>query len=392
MSKFWHIQGGVEVHLRELASSLVSEGASVSVFSSEDMEGPDAPGFDSSASDLGGKISSIRSLIWNRYAREKLRDRVSKFQPDIVHYHSIYHQLSPSVLGVADVPSVMTLHDFKLVAPCYTLVRDGAACTRCVTSSTNFDAVRFRCIKNSIFASAVCASETAMFLPHYVSRVNRFIVPSNYSKQILTSGGLPVEKISVIPWGMAELPAGSDHLGLGSRGRYWIFTGRLHPAKGVEQLLDAWQGFPKPEDLRLLLAGDGELAPVVRARASSDSSIVALGHLERTDLNKLIRGAEYCLIPSIQPETMGLSAIESLQAGTPLISSGAGALDDLNGPGVLNIGTDTSRWIDKLKPLAFDPGCGTTSRHELRTRDLSRFELGRMRDGILSVYKQVLDA
>ena len=50
-------------------------------------------------------------------------------RPDVAHLHNIYHQLTPSIIATLSrrgVPVVMTLHDYKLVCPSYTMFAHGA--------------------------------------------------------------------------------------------------------------------------------------------------------------------------------------------------------------------------------------------------------------------------
>lgn len=388
VSKFEQVQGGVEVHIRDLRAGLEDDGWETEMFSVEDLPSSTEK-FDAAAAGASARLSSVRTLLWNSRAREAIRDAVHAFRPDIIHYHSIYHQLSPSVLNVSDTPAIMTLHDFKLVAPCYTLVRDGTYCDLCVDSRTNADAIRYRCVKNSRAASAICAAETAVYQDRYVENVGKFIVPSSFAESIFVRGGISSEKLSVIPWGVKLPPSQAGGLAGGNE-RYWIFTGRLHPAKGVVQLLAAWKNCERPSDIRLVIAGDGELRRFVDDYARSDPSVTSMGFVERDELMNLMASAEACLVPSVQPETMGLSAIEALVARVPLISSGAGALSDLAGPGVVNLGTDSHLWARTLTKLAMDPSLINAERGLLAARDLNAFDHREMSRRVAAVYNSAI--
>ena len=57
---------------------------------------------------------------------------LNDFKPDVVHLNNIHTQLSPIIAKIAherDVRVVWTLHDTKLVCPCYTCSRQGRWCT-----------------------------------------------------------------------------------------------------------------------------------------------------------------------------------------------------------------------------------------------------------------------
>src|SRR3990167_6078335 len=74
-------------------------------------------------------------MIYSLEARKKFGELLDATKPDIVHVHSIHHQLSPSILVEArlrNIPVVQTLHDHKLVCPSYHFpMRQDQVCTDC---------------------------------------------------------------------------------------------------------------------------------------------------------------------------------------------------------------------------------------------------------------------
>ena len=82
-------------------------------------------------------------------------------RPDIVHFHNIYHQLTPAVIGVAKrfgCKTVLTAHDYKIVCPSYTMLRDGHVCEECLTGSV-INAFRHRCQQGDTFKSLLLSLE-----------------------------------------------------------------------------------------------------------------------------------------------------------------------------------------------------------------------------------------
>lgn len=390
VSKFKTFQGGVERHLFDLADGLRAKGHVVDIFSSEDVTEVGGSVFDKSAAGAKAKIVSIRDLMWNRRAGEELQKKVLAFEPDVIHYHSIYHQLSPSVLRDFGVATVMTLHDYKLAAPCYTLYRDGEVCTLCVGNRLPLAGVKYKCVGGSAIASAVCATEHLIHQTRYVHSVDHFIVPSEYSRRVMEQAGIPTGRISTVAWGVntASLPP-EPHRSLT---RTVAFVGRLHPTKGVVQMLDAWDGLPKDHTLRLVIAGVGELQDHVVEASQRDSTIDYAGFLDADGAASLITEADIALVPSLFPETMGLSALECLVAGTPIISSNRGALSDLSGPGVLDLAEVTPEGIGLAIASLYDAGGATLRRmrSELATRDLSNYTHAAMIERVLDVYLRTM--
>ena len=74
-------------------------------------------------------------MVWSLSSSRGMARALERFQPDVVHCHNIYHQLSPSILAPvrrAGVRCVMTLHDYKLACPSYQMLDHGQLCDACV--------------------------------------------------------------------------------------------------------------------------------------------------------------------------------------------------------------------------------------------------------------------
>ncbi|MCA9286673.1 MAG: glycosyltransferase, partial [Phycisphaerales bacterium] len=105
-----------------------------------------------------------------------------------------------------------------------------------------------------------------------------------------------------------------------------LFLGRLHPIKGLERLIDAApilrQRHPR---VRVVLAGTGEpgyersLRERIAATGAADL-VVPIGHVAGADKLALLRAADAVVLPS-RHENFGLSLIEALASGTPVVAT-----------------------------------------------------------------------
>ena len=122
-----------------------------------------------------------------------------------------------------------------------------------------------------------------------------------------------------------------SHLGLEpSGGPLVVFLSRLHPKKGVDVLLDAFErvvaGWPPDRDPpTLLIAGPDEAGTLAKLREQlrglqSRDRVRFLGLVLGEDKQRLLAGADLFVLPSHQ-ENFGIAVVEALAAGTPVVIS-----------------------------------------------------------------------
>ncbi|MCD8533988.1 MAG: glycosyltransferase family 4 protein [Verrucomicrobia bacterium] len=110
---------------------------------------------------------------------------------------------------------------------------------------------------------------------------------------------------------------------------------RLDRRMGLDLLIDgfarAWKQRP---ELRLIIAGKGPQADELAAKISTmglDSVAKLAGFVSDTDLPVFYGAADLTVMPSLDLEGFGLSTIESLGCGTPVLVSSSGANPEVIG-------------------------------------------------------------
>lgn len=118
-----------------------------------------------------------------------------------------------------------------------------------------------------------------------------------------------------------------------SADRYLLFAGRLSLEKGCKSLIEA---FIKLPDVKLKVAGTGpeEEALKKRVEESGASNISFLGYKSGDELQSLIRGAQYMIVPSECYENNPLSVVEAYSAGVPVIGARIGGIPEIVEEGV----------------------------------------------------------
>ena len=154
-------------------------------------------------SNLLGGIKTAVNFIHNSQAC-KNAGAIRKERPDIVHFHNIYHQLTPALIKVArnfGSKTVLTAHDYKIVCPSYSMLRDGKVCDSCITG-TVFNAFRYRCREGSASKSLLLPRRQRQYIAQNYQALDVIISPSVLRGILLRT--LPNSRIDVIVNGVDD--------------------------------------------------------------------------------------------------------------------------------------------------------------------------------------------
>jgi glycosyltransferase involved in cell wall biosynthesis len=274
-----------------------------------------------------GRITLAGRTIWNRESHRELSELVKRERAEIVHFHNTFPLMSPSVYSAArnaGAAVVQTLHNYRLICPTAICYRDGHVCEDCVTKKIPWPAIVHRCYRSDRSASVVTAAMLAVHHGRgtYANDVDAYIALTEFAKQKFVQAGLPEKKFTVKPNFVSPDPG----IGDGSGG-YCAFVGRLTESKGISVMLKAWKQIRG--DIQLKIAGDGELAPMVRDAAASDSRIHFVGRLPSDQVYDLLGQAAALVFPSVWYEGLPKTILESFAKGTPVIASNLGSMSSL---------------------------------------------------------------
>lgn len=272
-----------------------------------------------------GMLKGACATPWNPFMASVIRREVERFQPDVVHVHNTFPLISPGIFSAIGnrAARVLTLHNYRLLCPAAIPMRVGKVCTECIDTRSVLPALRSNCYRGSKFATAPLAMNVALhrFLGTWRNNVDAFIALSEFQRDRMASGGLPLEKIHVKPNFYPGLPSTVAWF---ERKPYVVFAGRLGAEKGVLSLLKAWQmwGESAPE---LRLVGDGELREEFE-RMSVGLPVKFLGQVSSEEAQRQIAEAKLQILPSECFEGFPMVVREAFAFGTPAAVSNIGPL------------------------------------------------------------------
>ena len=152
-----------------------------------------------------------------------------------------------------------------------------------------------------------------------------------------------------------------DQLGLNGGRRYVLTVCRLMGWKRVDGIIEALQGLP--EDVDLLVAGDGDMEEAWRKLAADlglDERVHFLGNVPHEQIPLYIRSANVFVLNS-EYEGLSHTLLEVLYLGTPIVASGVCGNPEVVEDGVNGLlvdPRDSSTLREALARLLADPGLG----------------------------------
>ncbi|MEM7068653.1 MAG: glycosyltransferase family 4 protein [Pseudomonadota bacterium] len=341
--------------------------------------------------DTLGRIETLQKLFWNRETEADVSELIVRERPDILHCTNTFPLISPSIYKAAKihkVPVIQSLHNYRLICPSATQLRNGLTCKDCSGKRFAWPAVYHQCYRNSRTATAATAAMLGYhhFAGTWSKLVDRYIVLTEYMKQNLVNGGLIEEKLRVKP----NFVGNDTGPGVG-KGGYAVFAGRLSEEKGIRILLDAWSGLASDTQLHIL--GDGPLMSQIKAVARLDSRIVVHGHTDQNTAFEIIGDASFLIVPSICQETFGLCIIEAYAKGTPVIASDIGSFPDLIKPMETGLLFETGDFADlrqKVENLLQNRPLSDSMRVKARTEFENAYTADQNYKILRSIYDEVL--
>jgi glycosyltransferase involved in cell wall biosynthesis len=174
--------------------------------------------------------------------------------------------------------------------------------------------------------------------------------------------------------------------------KYVLYVGRLHPVKGLDTLVQAFQRISEQApELDLLIAGEGPLELDLKnqvAEFALTDRIIFLGAQERTAIYTLLKACEFLVLPS-HAEGCPVVLLEALATGKMTIGSRAKGIASLIQPGENGALFDPGQ-VAELSNLMLryhrDAASRTRLEQQIKTAGAERYDIQRLCEEHLDLY------
>ena len=279
---------------------------------------------------LWGQAQGFLCGLYSPAGIRGMREVLQRERPDVVNIHNLYPFISPAALFEcrrADVPVIMTVHNFRLICPTGLFMRQGRPCELCLQRGNEWGCVQHNCEQSWLKSIGYAARNTvARWSGAYRKCVTRFVCITDFQRQKLTGAGFEPERLTVIP-NVVDAPESYTP----TEGDFVAYLGRLSYEKGYDLLIEVARRHP---EIRFRFAG----AQREQTVESLPDNVKMAGYLTGDDLQAFIRQCRFVAMPSRWYEGFPMVILENARHGKPTIGPDHGGFTDIIGKDETAIG------------------------------------------------------
>lgn len=270
------------------------------------------------------KFKLIFNIWFNKQYYKEIKQIVEINNIDLVHIHNFYPLLTPSAFKAAKdsgAKVVHTLHNYRLWCISGIFYRDNyGICELCTKSRFSMQGIFSKCFRKSMVQSILAQFSFWYYKAIKVfDNIDYFFVLTNFQKEKVKSLGIDEKKVILKPNSL------NMTFNVAIEKKDYIYVGRLEKSKGIYELLKAWNTLD--ERFILTVIGSGDIEEELKEKYNK-SNIIFKGKCSRKDTLLAISKSKYLIQPSLLYETFGLTIIEAMSYGVPVIGFDIGTRND----------------------------------------------------------------
>ena len=186
----------------------------------------------------------------------------------------------------------------------------------------------------------------AAFHPTIFKSIKKILTVSDYIKG-KASSFFPADRIETVHNGIdlknftkkAESSVSRQQLGFTDDDFVMVYSGRINQEKGVSELIDAMLLLKDKPNIKLMIIGgsffgntdheDDFIRSLKEKAKSSKDRITFTGFIPYHQVSYYLQLADVAVLPSMWDEPFGLTIVEAMVAGLPLITTKSGGIPEI---------------------------------------------------------------
>jgi len=271
---------------------------------------------------------------------------IAEIKPDIAHIGHLNHLSTGIVdeLNKQNIPIVFTLHDFWLMCP------RGQFLTRSIGKENNFQLCSgqqdHKCASDcyKVYFSGREANEAQEIeqwsvwihqrmieTKAIVNKVNIFIAPSLYLRdKFINEFAVPENKIIYLDYGFPTEYLTQTEKSKENTNFTFGYIGTLIPAKGVNQLIEAFCQIETPATLKIYGRQNGQSTEALKLLAGKSKNKIEFAgeYINHNLANDVFSKVDCIVVPSIWAENSPLVIHEAQSCKVPVITADFGGMKE----------------------------------------------------------------
>jgi len=273
-----------------------------------------------------GKIGGLVTSIYNRKSINDINKILDDFNPEIALLHNLFPIISPAIIPFLKKKGVRVyqiIHNYRLFCPIGLFYRDHHICYDCLKFGREWNCLFHKC--NQSLAASFSYSCRAYFVRklNYFRSVSKFLVLSDFQKQMLIDNGYKNNPIEVIPNSfIPKTNINLDQINISKKVKIG-FVGRLTKEKGFYDFVEIAKRYPQ---YQFQVAGDNSQ---LDHSINIPSNIELKGLLNQDQLTEFYANTKVMLFLSRWYEGFPMVLLEAMHYCTPLIVTNLGVMPEV---------------------------------------------------------------
>jgi glycosyltransferase involved in cell wall biosynthesis len=384
------ISGGVEVYIQQLLELLPAYSVQAFWLGINDVNGNYNITSFLTQSENQSKISFGKLIFY-------LKEYISKNNIDIIHIHSLSNPKLIEALFIL-APVVRSMHEPRIVCPGQGKFwrNSERICNKGFGLHCIYHAYKEGCCnrhpKRLLKAYKNVLFETTKGNLNYSS----ILVMSNYMFTEAVNAGFDADKISLNPYFTPSVESNERVVTQLETKKSLLYVGRLSRTKGVHYMIEMGiKLLNSGYDIQIDIVGDGEDKAFFKSLIPNEfkDSFIFHGWKSREEVDQIMKACYLLIFPSIYPEAFGISGIEAMMRGKPVIGFDVGGVSTWlknEESGFLVPVKDLDTLTKKTIFLLDDTETYTQMSKKARELALSEFSVDKHMNKLVDIYKNTL--
>ncbi len=273
-----------------------------------------------------GKVGGMFTSVYNKKSFDDLEEILDQFMPEVAILHNLYPIISPAIIPFLKEKGVrvyQVVHNYRLFCPIGIFYNKHRICHKCLHAGREWNCLIHNCNKSILGSFSFAFRAFLVRKLNYFKQVSKFLVLSDFQKQMILKSDLGTIPIEIIPNSISvKKQLSLEDVDLKTKQNIG-FVGRLTKEKGFDDFIDIAKKMPH---YTFCVAGDhSKLDPKMKC----PKNLHFEGILTHDELSDFYQKCRVILFLSHWYEGFPMVLLEAMHYYTPLIVTNLGVMPEV---------------------------------------------------------------